>query len=77
MTPLHGLRNLTRQTLDKILCMWIEGEYQCDFLEHSEPPHLSISKRGEVVLEEPVATRLEATERSMDLLRILRTGILK
>jgi hypothetical protein len=61
----------------QVVRMWRHKEFTCDYRQDSEPPHLCIFKGQEVIIEEIVLSKLDAWERAMVLLEIVRTGRLK
>ena len=65
------------RSLEQIVPMWRSGELACDFLQETDTPHLRVVKGAEVVLEEPVMSRLDADERASKFLSVVVTGRLK
>jgi hypothetical protein len=63
--------------LNQVIRMWREGGFTCDFRNDLETPQLSIYKGPELIATQPVASWLEAHERAMALLEVLRSGRLK
>ena len=61
----------------QVVRMWRHREFTCDYRQDSEAPHLCIFKGKDIIIEELVSSNLDAFERAMALLDIVRTGRLK